>query len=391
MKALLVHNYYQQPGGEDRVFAAEAALLEARGHPVIRYTRRNDRLKGTPSLILAGVTLWNGAVYREARALIRRERPGVVHCHNIFPLISPSIYDAARAEGVPVVQTLHNYRLLCPNAIFFRAGRVCEDCQSRLFCWPAVVHACYRKSRTASGVVALMLAAHRLRRTWRDGVDVYIACSQFVREKVTRRLLPADKVAFKPNFLHAVPRPAGGPRDYALFVGRLSPEKGVETLLAAWKRMEGKAPLKIAGDGPLAPRVMEAAGQVGGVEWLGRRTAGEIEALMRGAAFLLFPSEWYENSPVVICEAFAAGTPVVASEIGAVAELVEAGRTGLHFRPGDADDLAAKAAWAWAHPERMQEMGLEARREYERKYTAEQSYRALMAIYEKAMESKKKR
>ncbi len=245
---LLLHNRYQQPGGEDQVFAAEGNLLEAHGHQVLRYTRHNDQVTDQNPLALAGATVWNQAVYRELRTLIRRERPQVAHFHNTLPMISPAAYYAARAEGVPVVQTLHNYRLLCPNALFYRDGQVCEDCLGKAVPWPGVVHACYRESRASSGAVATMLTAHRAIGTWKKAVDMYVALTEFARQKFVQGGLPAEKIVVKPNFIEPDPGSGEGRGHYALFVGRLSQEKGVDTLLAAWEQLGEKVPLKIVGD-----------------------------------------------------------------------------------------------------------------------------------------------
>ncbi|HSL01099.1 MAG TPA: glycosyltransferase [Rubrobacteraceae bacterium] len=384
MKVLLIHNHYQQPGGEDQVFAAEAALLEAHGHQVLLHTVHNDEVANTNPVALAGSTIWNRSSYRELRSLIRRERPHVTHFHNTLPLISPAGYYAAKAEGVPVVQTLHNYRLLCPNALFFRDGHVCEDCQGKSVPWPSVLHACYRGSRPASAAVAAMLTTHRGLRTWRDQVDVYVATTEFAREKFVQGGLPPEKVVVKPNFLHTDPRQGEGRGDYALFVGRLSHEKGVGTLLSAWKRLGARMPLKIVGDGPLAEEVGYATEGLYGLEWLGRQPQERVLALMKEASVLVFPSTCYENFPVTLLEAFAAGLPVIASNLGGMSSLVVHGRTGLHFRPGDPEDLSAKVEWALAHPTRLADMRSEARAEFEAKYTAERNYVALKEIYETA-------
>lgn len=381
---LLVHEYYQQPGGEDEVFAAEGELLETRGHRVIRYTDHNDRVKDVGSMALAHATVWNGRAYRELRKLIRAERPQLVHFHNTFPLISPAGYYAAKAEGLPVVQTLHNYRLFCTNSLFFRDGHVCEDCVGKTPPWPGVLHSCYRGSRAASGTVAAMLTAHRTLSTWTKMVDTYIALTEFAREKAIQGGLPAQKLVVKPHFVDPDPGLASGDGGYALFVGRLSPEKGTKTLLAAWRRLKGALPLKIVGDGPLAPQTAEAARRVPGVEWVGRQPLEEVYRLMGGATFLVFPSEWYETFGRVAVEAFARGTPVVASKIGAIAELVDHGRTGLHFRPGDPKDLVAQVEWISEHPEELARMRAEARAEFETRYTAEHNYRSLMKIYQRA-------
>jgi glycosyltransferase involved in cell wall biosynthesis len=386
MKVLAVHNRYQQPGGEDQVFLAETTLLESYGHRVVRYSTHNDRVAGMNRLALAGNTLWNSSTYRELRALIRQERPHVAHFHNTFPLVSPAGYYAAKAEGVPVVQTLHNYRLLCPNALFFRDGRVCEDCMSKVIPWPGVVHKCYRGSRAASGLVTAMLTTHRVLRTWTEMVDAYVALTEFARRKFVEGGLPAEKMVVKPNFVYPDPGPGEGRGGYALFVGRLSPEKGVGTLLAAWERLDRPVPLKVVGDGPLREQVVEAPDRRPCVEYLGYRPAEEVHGLMKEASMLVFPSEWYETFGRVAAEAFATATPVIAADIGAIAELVEHGHTGLRFRPGDPEDLAAQVGWFLSHPEEHARMRREARAEFEAKYTAERNHQMMMEIYESALE-----
>jgi glycosyltransferase involved in cell wall biosynthesis len=386
MRVLLLHNHYQQPGGEDQVFAAEGNLLEARGHRVLRYISHNDRVTEMSRPALAKVTVWNRVVYREIRALIRRDRPQVAHFHNTFPLISPAAYYAARAEGVPVVQTLHNYRLLCSNALFFRKGGVCEDCLGKAIPWPGVAHSCYRASRSSSGAVVAMLTTHRTLGTWKGAVDTYITLTEFARQKFIQGGLPAEKIVVKPNFFHPDPRAGEGSGGYVLFVGRLSQEKGVDTLLAAWTRLRRKVPLKIVGDGPLAPKVAEAAKRLSNVEWLGRQPKDRVIALMKDAVALVFPSVWYEGFPMVIAEAYAVGLPVIASDLGSMSSLIDHGRTGLCFHPGDPDDLAAQVEWISMRPEELKRMRNEARVEFENEYTAERNYELLMEIYRTVVE-----
>jgi glycosyltransferase involved in cell wall biosynthesis len=388
MKILLAHNEYQQVGGESQVFAAEGALLEAHDHRVLRYIVHNDQVAEMNPVGLAGATVWNRSNYRELRALIRRERPDVVHFHNTFPLISPSGYYAAKAEGRPVVQSLHNYRLLCPNALFFRDGRACEDCHGKLVPWPGVLHACYRGSRPASGAVAAMLTAHRTLRTWTRMVDVYIALTEFARGKFVQGGLLAEKIVVKPNFLHPDPNPGERRGGYAVFVGRLSVEKGIDGLLSAWERLGDRMPLKIVGDGPLAEIVARDIRRLKNVEWLGRRPREQALDLMKGARVLILPSICYENFPLVVAEAFAVGLPIIASDLGSLASLVDPGRTGLLFRPSDPKDLADKVEWALNHPNELASMSREARAEFEAKYTAERNYERLLSIYESAAEGK---
>jgi glycosyltransferase involved in cell wall biosynthesis len=310
-------------------------------------------------------------------------RPDIAHFHNTFPLLSPAVYYACQREGVPVVQTLHNYRLLCAAATLFRSGAPCEECPEAGTPWPGVLHGCYRGSRPQTAVVAAMLLLHRTLRTWDRQVDRYIALTEFARRKFVEGGLPESKIIVKPNFVDPAPQPASGRGGYALFVGRLSPEKGVGTLLDAWRRLTD-VPLLVAGDGPLR-RDVEAAAAVLGARrllFVGQQDHRQVLALMRDARFLVFPSAWYESFPLVVVEAFACGLPVVAGRLGAAAEVVGAGRTGLHFDPADARDLAAKAAWLWARPAESRRMGREARAEFERSYAAPRNYRILMGLYQ---------
>ncbi len=385
MRMLLVHNRYQQPGGEDMVFDAEAALLAKHGHAVEHLIFDNDAIvpqrSALDSVRLAGAVVWSHQGYEAVRKTIRAFRPDVVHFHNTFPLVSPAGYYAARAERVPVVQTLHNFRLLCANGLFYRDGHICEDCLGKVVPTPGIVHACYRRSRTATGATVAMLTAHRALRTWTRLVDCYIVLGEFARQKFIEGGLPATKIVVKPNF---VPDPScgNGRGQYALFVGRLSPEKGIGTLLQAWQRLGETIPLKIVGDGPLAADVADAQRQVPGIEWLGRLAPAATTAAMQDAALLIFPSEWYEAGLArTILESFAAGTPVVTPRLGTMRDLIHEGETGLHFRAGDPDDLARVVADAFSRPDALARMRGQARAEFDAHYTAEENYHHLMEIY----------
>jgi glycosyltransferase involved in cell wall biosynthesis len=391
MRVLLLHNRYQQPGGEDKAFIAESRLLEAYGHQVLEYTLHNDLVSKMSRPALAKAAIWNKTVYQELRSLIHKERPEVAHFHNTFPLISPAAYYAARTEGVPVVQTLHNYRLVCPNGILFRDGGVCEDCFGKTLPWPGVVHACYRGDRMATGAVAGMLTAHRAMGTWTEMVDVYIALTNFAREKFIEGGLPAEKIVAKPNFLYPDPGMGKGRGGYALFVGRLSVEKGVDTLLTAWKKIGKKMPLKIVGEGPLESKAAESSERMPGVEWLKGQPRERTLRLMQDARALILPSVCYENFPMVLAEAYAVGLPVMASNIGSLSTLIYPSRTGLYFRPGDPGDLAAQIERTLMRPSELVCMRTEARAEFEAKYTAERNHLMLMDIYRSAIARAKAR
>jgi glycosyltransferase involved in cell wall biosynthesis len=386
MKIVVAHNYYQQPGGEDKVFEAESGLLERYGHEVYRYAVRNNDIKESGKLALAKATVWNAQSYQTLRDLFQQHRPDIVHVHNTLPLISPAIYYAAKAEGVAVVQTLHNYRLLCPAATFFRDNQVCELCLGKAIPWPSIQHGCYRNDRAASTVITTMLSYHRLRRTYIEQVDAYIALTDFAKKKFVEGGLPQEKIHVKAHFLERDPGPGAGEGKYALFVGRLEPEKGIPTLLEAWKDLAGRIPLKIVGDGSLATKVDSATRQLPGVEWLPNVPRERIQELMKAAQVLVFPSVWYEPFGLVIIEAFAAGLPVIASNIGSASVLVEHQRSGLHVGPGNVKELEAQVSWALAHPDVWARMRGQARLEYEKNYTADQNYQQLITIYEAALE-----
>lgn len=381
---LVIHNAYRQSGGEDRVFELESRLLEAHGHRVFRYQDHNERVTKMGRVQLALSTVWNRRSYRDVSEILLRNQIDIIHIHNTFPLISPSVYYAAKRVGVPVVQTLHNYRLLCPDAKLMRNDKLCEDCLGRRFAWPGILHGCYQNSRPATAVAAVMTVTHGILGTWSDSIDRYVALTDFARRKFVEGGLPAGKIAVKPNFVDPDPGCGDGQGDYALFVGRLAPEKGIATLLAAWNRAGRHLPLRVVGDGPLADQVREAALQESNVIWIGPVGPEVVKQQMRGARFLICPSVWYESFGMIIVEAFATGLPVIGSNLGAMAELIDHERTGLLFSPGDPNDCARTVEEALAQPGLLMYMRAQARLEYERHYTASRNYDILMSIYDEA-------
>jgi glycosyltransferase involved in cell wall biosynthesis len=391
LNIISVHNRYLMAGGEDQVFESEARLLRERGHQVTQVEEQNAYPDSVAKKIgMAVDCVWSRRWHREFRALLQKSRPDVVHIHNFFPRISPSIYYACRREGVPVVQTLHNYRLLCAGAELYRDGKVCEECLDHSVL-RGVRYGCYQGSKLGTAVLTLMVDVHRRARTWTNMVDCYIALTEFSRHKLIAGGLPADRVRVKPNFVLPDPGAKAGPGEYALFVGRLVKSKGVPAMVEAWKQLPG-IPLHIVGDGPCSEQIgaAQAGGELPSVTYRGRLPRAETLAAMKNARFLVFPSEWYEGFPVTIAEAFACGVPVVASGLGAMQEIIADGATGLHFEPGNVQDLRQKAQWAWEHPAEMQAMGRRARQEFEQKYTAEQNILMLEQAYDFAMASRGK-
>jgi glycosyltransferase involved in cell wall biosynthesis len=439
MKIIQVHNYYQQAGGEDAVVAAELSLLRDRGHEVVTYYKDNEALgAGLWALVTASLqTLWNWETYREFRKLLQCEKPDVVHCHNTFPLISPSIYWACAKEKLPVVQTLHNYRMLCLNAFLFRQGKavscgplavsnekaksqklsangsICELCVSKSFKWPGVKYGCYRDSKAGSLVVALMLFVHKLLGTWTKKVTAYIALTEFQKQKMIEGGLPREKVFIKPNFLQRSeirgqrsegdndlnpnnlnPKTGEAAAPYCLFVGRLSPEKGCDVLIRAWALFQASLTpnaecpmpsLLIVGDGPerdSLEKLTSDLGSLASVNFLGKQPKEEVLSLMQQAEFLVLPSVWYEGFPMTIVESFSNGLPVVASNIGSMNSVIESEQNGLKFEAGDPDSLADKLTRTFANLDQMLQMGEQARRDFEENYSATANYKQLADIYQ---------
>jgi len=388
---LIIHNSYQQPGGEDVVVAQETRLLERHGHRVNIYKRSNDELDELSfgqRLNLIGRIVSASDSKLAVRGLLRDLKPDIVHVHNIFAMVSPSVYEGCQEENVPVVQTLHNYRLLCPAATLYRNNGPCEECVTHSLL-RSVRHGCYRESRMMSGAIALMLKTHRLRQTWTRQIHAYIAISNFVKDKFIQAGFPASKIFVKPNFVDPDPSERSCSGDYALFLGRLSPEKGLSTLLAAWERLPSPVPLVIAGDGPMRQRLETEVARKGlhWVHFAGQLRHAEKYDAIKKAAFLVVPSVWYEPFGLVVAEAFACGTPVLGAFVGSIEEMLDDQVTGLHFAPGDPDALAKKVAWAWEHLPELAAMGKAARRVYEDRYTANANYQLLMTIYASAIDN----
>lgn len=388
MKILVVHSRYRIQGGEETVFEQEVALLRHYGHEVTVYDRSNWETADYSALKKVRVpaqTIWSEDARRELQALIQRSCPDIAHFHNTHFMISPAGYYACHTMNIPVVQTIHNFRLSCVNGWFFRDERPCEDCVGKVFPWPAILHACYHASRPHSATMVAMLITHRMLRTWQTKVDRYIALTHFARTKLIQAAVPASKIRVIANFLQPEPPKGDGAGGYALFVGRLSSEKGIGVLLKAWEKLGPRLPLKIAGDGPMKEQVCRAAEQIAGIEWLGRVSKNEVLHLMQGAFALIFPSIWYEMFPMVIIEAFASGLPVIGSALGNTQEIIDPERTGLLFQPDDPEDLCAKVDWLLSHPAERANMQIATRAEYESRFTAERHHQQLMSVFEEVV------
>jgi glycosyltransferase involved in cell wall biosynthesis len=383
MRVLRLHAPYTNEGGEDRSFRAEVALLRESGVTVRTFTRANAdviRIGVGATLGALWQTPFNRTIYESVRRVCRAFRPEVAHADNLWFALSPSVHAACHDEGVATVQSLRNYRLLCLNGLMLREGRPCEKCVGR-GPWSGVRHRCYHGSAFLSAAVARMIRVNRRRRTWTRDVDLFVTPSEFARRVFVRAGFEPDAIAVKPNFLPD-PGPPGPPGRGGVFLGRLSAEKGVSTLLEAWRRRPD-LPLQIVGDGP-----QRAALEVGvrdhalrAVRFHGHVVPERAARILCRGAYLVFPSEGHETFGRSVMEAFALGRAVVASRRGAAAEIVEPGRTGLLFEAGDAGDLARAIAWMEANPDRVRAMGEQARRVYETRYTPQRNLEMLLGAY----------
>ncbi|MQA14199.1 MAG: glycosyltransferase [Pseudonocardiaceae bacterium] len=391
MRVLVVHNRYrsEQPSGEDRVVDQETALLADAGHRVSRFERRSDDIAAMPLLEKAAVPFrvpWNPAVRSDLASRLRAERPDVVHIHNTFPLLSPSVVAACTDAGVPTVATLHNYTMVCPPGTLYREGRVCTDCVGALSV-PAVRHGCYRGSRAATIPLAVNMVANR--RRWWSGVARFFCISNAQHNILVQSGMPAQRLSVKHNFVPDPGARRSGPGEYLLYLGRLTDEKGVRLLMTAWDliRADGGLgmPLVLAGAGPLHGELAQWAQGRDDVRYLGMQTRAECAELLTGAGAVVAPSAWMETFGLVVVEAMAAAVPAVAAAHGAFVELVQDGVTGLLHRPGDAESLADRLRDVVAGPDANRAMGEAGRQRYECDFTPAVGLERLVAGYEAAI------
>lgn len=379
MKVLFIHNRYQHRGGEDAVLDMELRLLESHGHEIETLLFDNESIAGTGSKVSAALkAVYNPYAAKKLEAKVSTFRPDVIHVHNLFFDASPSVLYQAKRMGIPVVATLHNYRLICANAMLIREGAICEKCIHSTFPSSGIINKCYRGSAVQSGLVTAITGTHKILGTWKNKVDAYITLSGFMRNKILSGSagLEANKVYITPN---AIADPGEGAKlrdDYFLFVGRISPEKGILQLARMFAETKiGK--LIIAGDGPQAENIRQLAATTDNIDYLGLQPAETVIAYMKQAKALIFPSTWYEGMPMTIIEAFATGTPVLASRLGSMVEMIEEGKNGFLFEPGNMDDLhelIKKIKW-------KEELYAGPRNSYLEKYSEEAHYNNILKIY----------
>jgi glycosyltransferase involved in cell wall biosynthesis len=393
VKIVVAHSRYNSavPSGENRVVDAETDALRRAGHTVIPYERSNDEISSWSLTRRAALPL---AVVnsRTSRAgivdVIERHRPDVVHVHNTFPLLTPSVLRGAHSAGVPVVTTLHNTRLLCARGDFFRDGTICRDCVGRVPV-PALAHGCYRDSALATAPILLSTAVHR--KAWRDLPSAYIFVSEAHRQALAEMEFPSDRCHVKWNLVPRPPKVARSHENLVLYLGRLDRAKGIELVMNAWERFQNTFPgsgleLVIAGDGPLAGAVREWAGRHEDVRMLGMIDHTESSNWLARARACVVPSLVRESFGLVVVESMALGVPPVVADHGALPELVQEGVDGVRFRPGDAADLARVLVDIARNPDRWQDLGRAAKRAYDTRFDPDRNLAQLTAIYEAAIE-----
>ncbi len=385
MRILVAHNRYQYSGGEDSVMEAEVNMLRRAGNDVLIYEADNALIHGFRAKAHAAVSIFSSAhSYRSMAARLASFAPDVVHIHNWFPLLSPSIISACVDAGIPVVQTLHNFRMICANANLYRDRHICLDCVGKLVPIAPAVHGCYRDSHIGSAAIVAAFAFHRLRGTWK-GVTTFIAVSNFQRSLLIQGGMDANQIVVKPNFVSAPTTLPALRGDHALFVGRLVEEKGIRTVLRCWESEMPGLRLRIVGDGPLRHEVTDRATSIPDVAVLGQRSHAQVLAEMAAAKVVVFPSESAETFALTIVESFSVGTPVIAATQPSVLSLVREAQTGYLFTPGDARELADTLRLVSTNPDGWEAMQAKCIAAYRCNYTEARNYDLLTSIYADAI------
>jgi glycosyltransferase involved in cell wall biosynthesis len=387
MKILLGHCFYRSssPSGEDSVYRNEKKLLINHGIEVITYEKENDELEGYGLLkkIKSGLNYcWSKKSYSEVTEIIEREKPHIAHFHNIFPQMSTSVYKACFDNGIPVIQTLHNFRYMCPNGLFLREGKPCEECVSKTL-FSSIQHKCYRNSYLASLPMAGMIAFNKHHNNFNRYVSQYICLTDFAKSRFLKGGFLPEKLCVKPNFVSDHQFNAPLHKNYVLFVGRLSEEKGPLTLFEAAKNTKD-IPLLIVGDGPLRAKLESMVITYNlNVQFLGYLSKDAVMQTIINSRFVIVPSECYEGFPVTIAEAFSCSKPVIASDLGSLSEIISDGITGFKFPVGSAHYLSEKIVDLWNDSSLLEQLSINCRKEYEEKFSEQVNFELLTSIYDR--------
>jgi glycosyltransferase involved in cell wall biosynthesis len=388
MRVLLIHDFYQNFGGEDSIALREKGLLEGNGEEVFFYSRDNSEIEGyglPQKLAFLPRTLFSEKTYRTVRETVDSFHPHVAYVHNIFPLISPSVFYALKSKSIPSVQNVQDFRWFCPNGLFFINQRVCEKCRTGAY-WNAIRFRCFRDSRVLSTLYATAIATNRAAGVL-NKIDAILCTTEFNKAKFVEGGVDESRLHIKPNYVdfeHIEPSYEQG--NYVVFLGRLAPEKGMWTLIRAFEKMP-EIPLKIVGSGPMEDTLRGYVKEKGlrHISLEGFKEGAAKMELLRNSLFMVFSSEWYEHFPIVILEAFAAGKPVVTSKLGNMQFIVEDGKGGLHFEAGNAGDLAQKTRMLVSRPSDIRRMGEHVRTLVETAYSPSANYGILKSIFNRVV------
>lgn len=403
LNILFLNKFYYLKGGSERIFFEEMALLEKRGHKVIPYSRRNPNNipteydhffapefrvdKGLSYQSLKSVIdiIYSNSTRKHLKKLLSKEHPHIAHAHNIYGILSTSVLDELFANGIPAVLSLHDYKIICPNYQFLNNARICEDCKTHRY-YKAIQNKCVHGNLSYSIIYALENYFNFFKKKYKNKILKYIAVSKFIKNKFVEYGFPEKQIVVIPNFINTDKYiPTYENKNYFLYFGRLSKEKGIQTLIDAFKllrRLDFK--LKIVGEGPLLDdlKKMVVGENTGNIELTGFLTGKQLEDAIKQCTCVITPSEWYENCPMSILESFAYGKPVIGADIGGIPELIEDGANGKIFRSGDSNDLALKMYFMANLPEKaIIELGRNSRRKVEEQYNQDLHYNALTSLY----------
>jgi len=374
---LFVHNYYQRAGGEDQVFLAEKDLMKGRGHDVYSYTVNNDNIHSIWTKIITAINLSYSSYSKNLFSMeLKKVKPDIVHCHNFFPLLTPSIFDACQENGIPVVLTLHNYRLICPSVYLSKDNEPWELSIKKNPYW-TVPYKVYQNSFIGTAAIARMINFHKKKKTWLTKLDRIITLTDFAKNKFIESGFSPDNIVVKPNFIPDPIKNINIRGQFALFIGRLSPEKGLKFLVNSWKEIN--FPLKIVGDGPMMENLTLNENNI---EFLGKIPNESVKVLLQKARFLVFPSQWYEGFPMVLVEAMACGTPAIVTNIGSMQEIISDEITGLHFALGNKEQFIEKVTRLIMDKAFCESLGKNGRQTYLENYTPDMNYKQLSSIYQ---------
>ncbi|HQI56236.1 MAG TPA: glycosyltransferase family 4 protein [Syntrophorhabdaceae bacterium] len=386
MNILLAHNFYKYFAGEDSIALREKGLLEENKEQVYFYTKDNketDSYNLNKKINFFAQTIFSSSTKKELKTIIKDFKPDIAYTHNIFPLISPSIFHTLHAESIPCVQNVQDYRWLCPNGVFYINDSICEKCKNGAF-WNAIRHKCFRDSFLLSGLYATTIGTNRLSGVFKK-IDAFVCTTEFNKQKLMEAGIEEKRLFIKPNYLDITNiEPSVGTGNHIIFLGRLSQEKGLWTLIKAFEKIKDLQ-LKIVGTGPLEHPLRKyiKENSINNISIEGFKEGDEKNNLIKNALFMVFPSEWYEHFPIVLLEAFAFGKPVIASDIGNMPLIVENEKSGLHFKAGDIDDLIEKIRILSQNNSEITRMGEFARKKIETYYTPEINYKILKSIFQK--------